>query len=299
MCAKLDVMGAKRLTGLLAAAGLLAGAAALAQAAPAALPEADTACASCHADAIGVAGYLASVHSSNGCASCHADVDLAQHPGNVAALKASERPAAAASRACATCHAEAEAQHGKWMPNAATHLKVVECAACHAPGATRRVELRLHDAARNEFTVKAEALPAVKIVDAVALRHLVQRSGGASAVMVVGRIDVPDASDAHRLAHKSSAVRECATCHRKGSDTFGRVALSVIGPDGQRVAYDVDASVLNEPRSIDALRGFYAMGGTRIGALDVLLGLAVLGGITAPLGHAVARRLLRGKEGGS
>ena len=44
------------------------------------------------------------------------------------------------------------------------------------------------------------------------------------------------------------------------------------------------------------MRGFYALGGTRIQALDVLLGLAVLGGISAPIGHALMRKLTRRKE---
>ena len=43
--------------------------------------------------------------------------------------------------------------------------------------------------------------------------------------------------------------------------------------------------------------GFYALGGTRVGALDILLGLAMLGGISAPIGHAVMRKLTRKKEG--
>jgi hypothetical protein len=300
MYENLDAMSPRRRVAVLAAAGLIAGAAGLARGQAPALPEADQPCLACHADAIGAKAFAATAHAGNGCASCHTDVDVAQHPGNVGALKAVERPGALASRACLTCHAEAIPQHQKWLPNAGHHLEIIECAACHSPGAARRIELRLRDAkAQGELAMKQEpAAPSSKPLDADALRALVDHARGSTegAVMVVGRVDVPDAADAHRLGRKEAAVKECSTCHRKGSDTFTKVGLSVIGPDGQRIRYEVDPAVLQGPASIDAVRGFYALGGTRIGALDILLGLAVLGGITAPLGHAVMRRILARKE---
>jgi hypothetical protein len=302
MYENLVAMSPRRCLAALATAGLIAGGAGVAQAQVPGLPEADQACLACHAEAIGAKAFAATAHAGNGCASCHTDVDVAQHPGNVGALKAVERPGALASRACATCHAEAVPQHQKWLPNAGHHLEIIECAACHSPGAKRRVELRLHDAkAKGELTTRdaPEAAAGTKPLDAEALRAVVARArmGAEGAVMVFGRVDVPDAADAHRLGRKDTAVKECATCHRKGSDTFTKVGLSVIGPDGQRTRYEVDPAVLHGPTSIDDVRGFYALGGTRIGALDILLGLAVLGGITAPLGHAVVRRILARKEG--
>jgi hypothetical protein len=301
MYENLVAMSPRRRLAALATAGLIAGGAGVAQAQVPGLPEADQACLACHADAIGAKAFAATTHAGNGCASCHADVDVAQHPGNVGALKAVERPGALAARACATCHSEAIPQHQKWLPNAGHHLEIIECAACHSPGAARRIELRLRDAkAQGELAMKQPpAAQSSKPLDADALRALVDQARGSAggAVMVVGRVDVPDAADAHRLGRKDAAVKECSTCHRKGSDTFTKVGLSVIGPDGQRIRYDVDPAVLQGPASIDAVRGFYALGGTRIGALDILLGLAVLGGITAPLGHAVMRRILARKEG--
>lgn len=232
-------MSPRRRLAALAAAGLIAGAVGVARAQVPGLPDADQTCVACHAEAIGAKAFAATAHAGNGCASCHADVDVAQHPGNVGALKAVERPGALASRACATCHAEAVSKHQKWLPNAGHHLEIIECAACHSPGAARRVELRLHDAkAKGELTMRQapEAAQPSKPLDADALRALVERARSSTegAVMVVGRVDVPDPADAHRLGRKDTAVKECATCHRKGSDTFTKVGLSVIGPDGQR-----------------------------------------------------------------
>jgi hypothetical protein len=90
-------------------------------------------------------------------------------------------------------------------------------------------------------------------------------------------------------------VRECATCHRKGADPFQNVSLSVVGPGGDRTRYETQADVLHAPTSVESVRGFYAIGGTRIQILDVLLALALLGGISAPLGHLIVRKLMRRK----
>src|SRR5205809_892001 len=48
---------------------------------------------------------------------------------------------------CVACHEAAMVAHRKWLPNAGLHLEVVSCAACHAPGSQRTVDLRLYDGA--------------------------------------------------------------------------------------------------------------------------------------------------------
>jgi cytochrome c3-like protein len=202
--------------------------------------------------------------------------------------------------ACLTCHAAA-ATHEVWLPNARKHLEVVACSACHAPGAQRRVDLRLQDpVTKGEFI--ATGLKARKeSLDAATLRDFmndINAGGNGRKVVLVGRLEARDMVAAHGLAAKGEAVKDCATCHRKGADAFQKVSLSVLGPDGKRVSYEAQKEVLNSPTSVDSVRGFYAMGGTRIQALDVLLGLALVGGISAPLGHMVMRRLARRKEGG-
>jgi hypothetical protein len=63
------------------------------------------------------------------------------------------------------------------------------------------------------------------------------------------------------------------------------VTISLVGPDGRRVGYGASADVLSSVISVDSVRGFYAIGGTRIKLLDYLLILAVLGGVGIAVGH--------------
>ena len=202
------------------------------------------------------------------------------------------------SDSCLSCHA-AVATHEKWLPNTKKHLEVVACSACHAPGAQRKVDLRLYDPATQDeiigLAAKAQAAP----LDAKGLHDLVdavnRKRSGAQA-MLVGRLEAGDAAATHGLALKGKAVKDCATCHRKGADAFQNVTLSVVGTDGKRARHEVQKDVLSGLTSIDSVRGFYAMGGTRIQWLDVLLGLALVGGISAPLGHMAVRKLMRRKD---
>jgi hypothetical protein len=62
------------------------------------------------------------------------------------------------------------------------------------------------------------------------------------------------------------------------------------------VRYETAPEVVNGVSSVDSMRAFYAPGGTRVQALDILLALAVGGGILAPLGHLVMRSLMRRKD---
>lgn len=203
---------------------------------------------------------------------------------------------------CLTCHAAA-ATHEKWLTNARKHLEVVACSACHSPGAQRKVDLRLQDSTGAEFIATAALEERTAAFDAAGLRDFMRDinaagngGDGKTRVVMVGRMEARDMVAAHGLAPKGRAVKDCATCHRKGADAFQKVTLSVLGPDGKRVAYEAHKEVLHSPTSVDSVRGFYAMGGTRIQALDVLLALALIGGISAPLGHMVMRRLARRKE---
>jgi hypothetical protein len=204
---------------------------------------------------------------------------------------------------CLTCHAAA-ATHEKWLTNARKHLEVVACSACHSPGAQRKVDLRLQDASGAEFIATAALKERTAAFDAAGLRDFMRDinatgnggGGKTNKVMMVGRMEARDMVAAHGLAPKGQAVKDCATCHKKGADAFQKVTLSVLGADGKRVSYEAQKEVLHSPTSVDSVRGFYAMGGTRIQALDVLLGLALVGGISAPIGHMVMRKLARRKE---
>jgi hypothetical protein len=128
-----------------------------------------------------------------------------------------------------------------------------------------------------------------KGIDALTLWNLLQtlNRGGAvgNKTILRGRLTVRTGPQAHQLAGKSQALSDCRTCHRAGSQAFQSVTISLVGPDGRRVGYGANADVLNSAISLDSVSGFYAIGGTRIQLLDILLILAILGGGGIAVGH--------------
>lgn len=253
-------------------------------------------CKGCHESS--VQAHAKSVHgrdlASNAaaplCVTCHTSHEIA-------------RVSPALRETCLGCHGDAQALHAKWLPNAATHFNVVSCAACHAPSAGKRVELRFYDVkTKSEIVTDGQPVAGAasdKPMDADKLRdvvHAFEEGGAGRNVLLVGRVEPLKSGEGHAILPKAQAVKECATCHRKGADPFQNVTLSVVGPDGTRTSYEAHNEVLSSPTSVDSVRGFYAAGGTRIQALDIVLGLALVGGISAPLGHMVVRRILRKKE---
>ena len=263
-------------------------------------------CAGCHADA--TKHYEASVHAAQrakgndaapGCATCHT-------PHEVSAAAVGE----GLKDACLGCHAAAVETHQKWLPNTARHLEVVSCAACHAPAVQRKVDLRLHDGTAQK-RVSEELVPGFgervksldkdgKGLDPAQLRSLlahVAQEGKVAQPVLIGRIEIRNGAESHQLAVKATAVRDCQRCHRAGAEPFQSVTVSVLGSDGKTLRYDAQKEVLSSPISVESVRGFYAIGGTRITLLDVLLALAVLAGVSAPLAHLALRKLLRKKQG--
>ena len=249
------------------------------------------ACRNCH-DSI-FAAFATSVHgrdTSGGapiCAGCHS-----AH----AVTRASVGPHL--REGCGNCHGDTVAKHETWLPNTKRHLASVACAACHSPGAERRVELRLEEpasgepAGREALDVGGRALATADLEGLLAKLN----AEGMRRVSLVGRLEARSPEETHALKHKGEALRDCATCHRKGAEPFRNVSLSLVGTDGKRVRYEVASDVLHGVSTIKSMRAFYAPGGTRVQALDVLLLLAVGGGILAPLGHLVVRKLLRRKD---
>jgi hypothetical protein len=108
-----------------------------------------------------------------------------------------------------------------------------------------------------------------------------------------GRLEVSDGAAAHRMADKTHALADCNTCHREGSEAFQSVTISIAGADGRPERYGIDRAVLQSPVSIDSVRGFYAIGATRIKLLDVMLLLAVAAGVAVPVAHLAARVAFR------
>jgi len=207
--------------------------------------------------------------------------------------------------ACLGCHAETQRAHEDWLPNAALHLEAIACPACHAPLAQRRVELRLFDtrpqvpaggpgdADQLELRIRAADVDGDGL-NAVELWTLVRdlnREGKTAEMTLQGRVGVRTGADAHRLADKALAVRDCSSCHQQGAETFQSVTVSVVGPDGRTTHYSADKEVLSSVMSVNSVRGFYAIGGTRIKLLDVLLVLAFLGGLSVPVGHLTLKWL--------
>lgn len=255
------------------------------------------ACSTCHQDSFdahanGVHGRIQLKNEGAPlCVTCHGTHDIVR-----ASVSAAPR------EACLGCHANAPDAHDKWLPNTRKHFEVVACAACHAPSAGKRVELRFYDeAARREPVAKARPA-AVKgkqaALDTAAVRSLVRAvdEAGGGRVVLSGRVEPAEGGEGHRLVSGDKAVKECSTCHRKGAEAFQNVSLTLLGDDGGRVRYEAQKDVLHALTSIESVRGFYAMGATRVHMLDIVLGLALAGGISAPLGHYVMRRIMRRKD---
>jgi hypothetical protein len=207
--------------------------------------------------------------------------------------------------ACLACHSGVVAAHQKWLPNAGRHLEAIACSACHAPGALKKVDLRLHDAAARERLVdrdgKVEFEKRARAadgngdgLDALELRALLaELNRDGRNVVLRGHIELRTGLAAHELSDKALARRECTHCHSVGAPPFQRVSVSVLDNDGRPLRYDAHKEVLTSVVTMDALRGFYAVGGTRMQVLDVLLGLVLIAGLSVPLLHLLLRRFFR------
>jgi hypothetical protein len=113
-------------------------------------------------------------------------------------------------------------------------------------------------------------------------------------VILRGRLEVRSGVEAHQLAAKSKAISDCDTCHSKGAEAFQSVVISIAGPDGRPLRHGVQTDVLNSLTAIQSVRGFYAIGSTRIKLLDWLLALAVAGSVAGVVGHMSIRRMFKG-----
>ena len=210
---------------------------------------------------------------------------------------------------CLDCHEGATMAHKEWLPNAGLHLDVITCAVCHAPMAEHRVNLVLYDnvarlpVGQNESdTLFEERLRAIDEagdgLDPVELWKLVRandRDGQATDVTLRGRMEVSTGSEAHQLSVKASAVRNCDSCHQKGSDAFENVTVSISRPDGRKIRFEADKEILSSMVSVDTVGEFYVLGGTRIKILDALLVLSLIGGLAIPVGHIALGKILKNK----
>lgn len=208
--------------------------------------------------------------------------------------------------ACLACHDEALGLHAKWLPNTRRHLEAVACAVCHAPAGKPMVVLALVDRGTRrqvaqgsgahdygEQLAKADAAgDGLDPVELRALLGMVNADEKLPPVGLRGRMELMVPADEHGLADNTKALRLCDNCHVSRADAFLRVALSYIDAEGKRVRYPAQREVLTSIYSIDSLREFYVIGGTRIELLDLVLLMAVCGGIAMPIGHQLIKRLV-------
>ncbi len=254
-------------------------------------------CGKCH-EAVSKA-FADSVHGQGGeealvCKDCHRTHDV--------------KPAAFGDHLrnqCVSCHKDVAGTHAQWLPNTQRHLEAISCAACHSPGTTRRVDLRLYEGAAPHqagkvgvptFEKSGPAGSASPGLDARALWSLLQefnQDGVGPRTVVRGRLEVQTGVQAHQLGAKALAVADCDTCHRRGAASFQAVTVSMAGPDGRPLRREANQGILTSIESVGAVGGFYAIGSTRIVLLDVLLVLAVAGGIALPGAHLAAKLYFR------
>jgi hypothetical protein len=256
-------------------------------------------CKTCHG-AIFTA-YAASVHGiirEHGmlaaplCFDCHGAHDVA-----VASAGPGRR------EVCLSCHTEALASHGSWLPNAQLHFDMVSCPVCHTPRAQRVVNLILYNSATQKEISGSAGIPEFETLsdpatakpaglDATTLMTLLgalNRRGIEGKTSIRGRLEVRTGIEDHELGFATHAIGTCDTCHRQGAAAFQSVEVSVAGPAGIPIHYDAGKDVLSSVFTIDAVGGFYAIGGSRITFLDLLFVLALVGAIGGSIAHFAAR----------
>lgn len=249
----------------------------------------DVLCRQCHKEV--TQAFSTSVHGTEGenleCKDCHRTHD-------VKAASAGDHLKAQ----CVSCHKDVATTHATWLPNTGLHLEAVACPACHTPGTTRRVDLRVYESKGQQKAAEKLGVPqfvqftstasANGGLDGRALWSLLQdfsRGNADSRTFVRGRLEVQTGIESHALAAKGKAVKDCVTCHRQGAAAFQKVTISMIGPDGLPQRHGAGLGILGSVESLASVGGFYAIGGTRIKLLDALLVLAIAGGILLPGGH--------------
>lgn len=267
-------------------------------------PLAEVSCAKCH-DAIFKA-YSSDVHgqeriakgkSAPICADCHK-----AHEVKSASLGTTVRDA------CLKCHENAVAQHKDWLPNTLRHFEAISCPVCHAPTAKRRVNLRLYDQVSGLQMQEKVGVPQFERLtqqadannlglDERALWSLLNefsQSDKSGTAVLRGRLEVMSGVEAHQISDKALAIKDCDTCHRAGAPAFQSVSLTIAGPDGRPLRHTVQKDVLTSLLATQSIRGFYAIGSTRIKWLDVLLVMVVFGACCVPLAHMGVNLLFKG-----
>jgi predicted CXXCH cytochrome family protein len=271
-------------------------------------------CNKCHWDM--KSSYEASVHNkarTKGdqnapvCSSCH-------NAHNVQSTKMT----AEIQNACLACHKNAKDKHKKWLYNppitlrsfAELHFNTVACAACHAPEVRRGIYLNLYDRKTGKPFPEEELIKLYE-TDPAGLKAKIDVNGDSSidspevwnlfkhlyskgvTTTLIGKMDVLKATDAHQIAEKKKAVKDCGVCHNPDSPFFKDVFIVVRKADGRPTVFNAKQGVLGkELKSVYTIlpaSKFYVLGSTNVKLWDILFIVALLGGIAVPIGHITLR----------
>jgi len=208
---------------------------------------------------------------------------------------------------CLSCHKGALPAHKKWLPNTELHYEAISCSTCHVTTTKRRVDLRLYDTIAKKDVSEKTGVPLFESraraadtqglgLDALALQSLLtefNRDIPRGGTVLRGRLELSSGIELHQLTEKSKAIKDCNTCHRAGTDVFQTVTVSIARPDGRSIRHGAQSDVLTSPVSVDSVKGFYAIGGMRIKLLDMLFAMALVVGVTVPVGHMGLKWLFR------
>ncbi|MBK6999207.1 MAG: hypothetical protein IPH35_04265 [Rhodoferax sp.] len=211
---------------------------------------------------------------------------------------------------CVKCHKDVAVSHEDWLPNAALHFDVISCPVCHAPDAQRRVNLRMIDSVDKKQLIEQKGVPKFERLAQSAdqqkagmseqelktfLKEFNLENTGNKAILN-GRLEVRSGVQAHQLAEKSRAIKDCRVCHTAGATPFQSIVLTIAGQDGRPLRHSVEKEVLSSITAGGSLHGFYAIGSTRIKLLDYLLLIVVSGVLLVIVGHMTARRMFRSRR---
>ncbi len=178
---------------------------------------------------------------------------------------------------------------------------------CHSPNAGGKVFLRLADKETGKPLTEEQAKRLLKgnykkLVNSTAphgnassdkvLWEIVSSLNGnneKTKVTFIGSISATNGVEAHKLALKKDAVRECEKCHSAESPAFRDVSVAIIKNNGEKEFFNAHGEVLGSIFSVLSASQFYALGSTRLKILDVIGILMVAGGVSFPLTHLVLR----------
>jgi len=202
---------------------------------------------------------------------------------------------------CNRCH-DPNKFH-KWLSQKKTHFLYVECTVCHSKGVEKHVHLRPYDIIKNQFIPGAKIVKVLNtsfddfmtkvdtnkngILEAQELLKLkpIFKKVGIEPTLW-GELAVKMDPASHNVT-KGKAIKDCLACHSSKSAIFKKVYLVLTQPSGDASHYPVDPYVLRSRH----ITHFYLLDATRVGILDIIGLLILLGGVAFAGGHLTLKIL--------